>query len=300
MRKPLAFLLICPLALPVAWAQTPSSSPATSAPTFTAASIKRSTVAPGTPGLGGFQILTGGRVIGRGVTARQLILSAYRLHSDQLKGGPSWLDTERFDILAETDGDRANPMVGMVEADTKHPAPLEVRMRALLADRFNLATHDENSELPIYALVFANASKKLGPKLQPSHVDCTVLVNSGAPRPAPRAADLRPNCAGFIGRPGNVSIGGATIAQLSRYLSNQLDRMVVDHTGLTGGFDIDLVWTPDATVPRSGAAQEPPIADSGAPSIFTAVQEQLGLKLESTRGPVDVFVIDHVERPTED
>ena len=99
--------------------------------------------------------------------------------------------------------------------------------------------------------------------------------------------------------PGNMSVGGSTLAQFANSLSMFVGRIVVDHTGLTDNFDFNLTWTPDQMPQRPPGAPEPPPIDPNGPSIFTAVQEQMGLKLDSQRGPVSVLVIDRVEHPTE-
>ncbi len=178
-------------------------------------------------------------------------------------------------------------------------------MRALLADRFKLAVHTESRELPIYALTLARRDGKTGSQLRPAAVDCVAMFAArgrGGPPPAPPQPGERPPCGMRLG-PGNLSGGGVTMAQLSTTLSQFVQRVVVDRTGLTGNFDIDLTWTPDQLPQGRGepppGVQLPPI-DPNGPSIFTAVQEQLGLKLDSQRGPVDVLVIDRVEQPTED
>jgi uncharacterized protein (TIGR03435 family) len=145
-------------------------------------------------------------------------------------------------------------------------------LQSLLEDRFNLRVHRETRQLPIYALVRAKTGGALGPRLTRSSIDC-----------AKEAAKC-----GFRGGPVGQIAGNAIPNDiLMQLLGNATDRIVVDRTGLEGPFDVDLEWSPDQTA-------------TDKPSIFTAVQEQLGLKLESATGPVEVLVIDHVERPTED
>jgi uncharacterized protein (TIGR03435 family) len=145
-------------------------------------------------------------------------------------------------------------------------------LRSLLEDRFKLRVHRHQRQMPIYALVRARSDGGLGPRFKPSTPDC---FQESA------------KC-GFTGGPvGRIKADAITMDILTQLLGNASDRIVVDRTGLQGGFAIDLEWSPDQTASDKSA-------------IFTAVQEQLGLKLESTRGPVDVLVIDHVEEPTED
>jgi uncharacterized protein (TIGR03435 family) len=184
----------------------------------------------------------------------------------------------------------------------------------VLVDRFKLAVHNESRELPIYELVKARSDGKLGPQLHPATVDCAALAAArgrGAPPPGgpgPGGPGFgpggRPVCGMMVG-PANLAAGGQSMAQFAALLSGRVQRVVIDRTGLTGNFDFDLTWTPDQMPqgqpgpPPPGAPPLPPI-DPNGPSIFTAVQEQLGLKLESTKGPVDVVVIDRAEQPTED
>jgi uncharacterized protein (TIGR03435 family) len=192
---------------------------------------------------------------------RQLIREAFRIRrTDDLIGGPAWLDADRWDIAGKKESVSGDvwPMV-----------------RTLLADRFKLVTHYETREVPIYALVIARRDGRLGPSLRPTAEPASLRIAPGL----------------FSGR--------APIAMLvDGVLSSAVQRAVVDRTGLTGAYEIELHWTPDGPPALPGDAPPPPASD--APSIFTALQEQLGLKLESDRGPVQVLVIDHVERPTED
>ena len=241
----------------------------------------------------------GGRFTATNVPARQLILMAYQIQPFQIAGAPDWTTTERFDIVAKGSGPLAPAAPGT-------PGPIQAMMKSLLADRFMLVAHLEKREMPIYALVKARSDGKLGSQLTASTVDCAT-VNAGrrgGPPPAPPNFNgPAPQC-GMMVRPGGVKAGGVPITQIIQLLSQNVQRIVVDRTGLTGNFDIDLSWTPDQ-IPQArgdappGAPALPPI-DPNGPSLFTALQEQLGLKLDSTRGPVDVLVIDKVERPTED
>jgi uncharacterized protein (TIGR03435 family) len=176
--------------------------------------------------------------------------------------------------------------------------------RALLTERFKLIVHYETRELPIYALVMARTDGRIGPQLHPVEVDCIAQRAAqraavGSAPPSPGSLPPIPPC--FIGQfPGNWTGLAVTMSQVASAL--QGDRLVVDRTGLSGQFDLTLSYTPDqmpSQGPPPGAPPLPPI-DPNGPSIFTALQEQLGLKLESTKGPVDVLVIDHVEHPSED
>jgi uncharacterized protein (TIGR03435 family) len=209
---------------------------------------------------------------------RQVILRAYQVQDSQLVGGPEWIETTRFDILAKSDG----PPV---------PGQNPMMLRTLLADRFKLVVRIETRERPIYALVLARADGRLRPGLRTSTADCAAVnaaLARGATPPQPQAG--RSQCGGSA-RPGEIAMGGMSMAQLSSMLSQFLQRIVVDSTTLSGGYDINLTW----------AADGPPGADpANGASIFSAVQEQLGLKLEARQAPVPVVVIERIEHPTED
>ena len=235
----------------------------------------------------------GGRFIASNVPVRFLIRDAYQVQDFQIVGGPGWMSSDRFDINAKAEGDIPPRPPG------SGAGPFQMMMRALLEERFKLATHQEKRDMPIYALVLARSDGKLGPQLQASTVDCAALrgrgrgpggVPPGGPPPGPPSPTERPLC-GMRITPGSLSGGGFPVSQLANILGPQVQRMVVDRTGLTGNFDFDLTWRPE---------QGPAASDSNGPSIFTALQEQLGLKLESTRDQVDVLVIDHIEPPTPD
>jgi uncharacterized protein (TIGR03435 family) len=210
----------------------------------------------------------------------------------RLVGGPDWIGSERYDINAK--------------ASTEfQPSPdgpdrnLLLMMRSLLEERFKLVAHRETRELPIYELVVARADGKLGSGLHKSDIDCDAIaaaIRSGN-RP-PRQPNEPPPCA-LMGGPARTLAGGATMTQLATNLSVRLERLVIDKTGLAGRFKFELAWTPDRMPTEAPPPGIPPI-DPNGPSIFTALQEQLGLKLEPAKGPVDVLVIDRVEHPTED
>ena len=254
-------------------------------PSFEVASIKPQK--PGdlrSPRLG---FPPGGRFEATGATLLDLMTLAYgpgdaMLRRSQVVGGPDWIRNDRFDVVAKTE--RA------VALDSP-TAPFEM-LKALLEDRFALEVHRETRQLPVYALVMARTDGRLGPQLRRAD-DCT---RPGAP--APRAGDSARPCA--IAGGYGVSTGrGVPIAFfINGRLSNILDRMVIDRTDLTGFFDWDLEWTPAPSEPVSPTDRPASAADG--PSIFTALEEQLGLKLAAERGPVEVVVIDHVSLPTPD
>jgi uncharacterized protein (TIGR03435 family) len=277
-------------ALPAA-AQTPAPPDKLS---FEVASVKANKTGDNRMMFGG---QPGGGLTATNMPVRELITFAYQLQEFQLIGAPDWINTERFDIVAKASVDgSAAPAPGP-------PGPpgteMRARMRSLLEERFKLAAHRDTRPLPVYALVLARPDGKLGAGLRPSTADCEAMRGRGAGQGRPPAPGERPPC-GMMMRPGGITSGGTPLSQLLQPLSVFTRRTVVDRTGLKGNFDVDLTWMPDQMPagPPPPGVQLPPI-DPNGPSIFTALQEQLGLKLESQTGPVDVLVIDHVERPTE-
>jgi bla regulator protein blaR1 len=285
---------------------TNQSAPAAtqSLPQFEVASIKPNKSAENRVMLG---IQPGGRFTATNVTLRMLIRNAYQLQEFQITGGPSWIADDRFDIVAKAEsgdgiGDpfRAEP--------NGQPSRGQLMIRALLAERFKLVVHNEDKEMPIYALVLARSDGKLGPKLKVSETDCAAMMAAARgrgrglmPPPGPPQAGAPMQCGIRIG-PGNMAVGGSPMTQIATSLAMFAGRIVVDKTGLAGNYDFTLSWTPDQ-MPGAGqrppGAPEPPPIDPNGPSLFTAVQEQLGLKLDSQRGPVAMLVIDRAERPTE-
>jgi uncharacterized protein (TIGR03435 family) len=210
-----------------------------------------------------------------------LLRTAYGVHDDQIVGGPAWTNSDRFDIVAKAETHQSTNLF-------RDQARL--MLRSLLTDRFKVALRNETREIPIYALVVARGDRKLGPQLQPSEAAECVEVKTRSPIPA-TAADPPLPCGGGFARAGRLAARGSRLSDLVTSISNAADRIVRDRTELSGDFDWDLQWTPEPF---------PQAEPSDSVSLFTAVQEQLGLKLESTRGPVDVLVIDSVERPTPD
>jgi uncharacterized protein (TIGR03435 family) len=218
---------------------------------------------------------------------RQLIANAYDVKDDQVSGGPDWVGSAGYDIEAKvTDPDGPHQL-------TK--AQRTQALQALLADRFKLAVHAETKDAPIYALTIA----KGGPKLKESKPSDAppAGIPPGAVVRGPDGAVPRGSIMRMFG-PGNLTAPAMTTTQFAIMLSQQVHQTVVDRTGLTGSYDFSLQWTPDNLPPPPPGA-EASAPDPGGPSIFTAVQEQLGLKLDSTRGPVKTLVIDHIERPSE-
>jgi uncharacterized protein (TIGR03435 family) len=192
---------------------------------------------------------------------------------DQLLGGPSWIATDRFDIVAKA-------------PDRGGPDALPVMLQTLLRDRFRLQTHTETRDMPAYALIVSRRDRQLGPEVHESTIDCAADATN---------ADDRNRWCG-IRATGGVIIGHAvSAAQLAGNLSGYpaVDRHVTDRTGLSGRYDFRLEYSPDF-LQRAGDAGANP-----GPSIFTALTEQLGLSLQPETARLPVLVIDHIERPTE-
>ena len=228
---------------------------------FEVASIK-----PGDPNERGMriQIAPGGRFIATNITARVLIMQAYQVQPFQILNAPAWASTAPWVISAKGEGEG--------KPDTIRPM-----LQELLTTRFQLTFHRETKEMPTYALVVA----KGGPKLKES---------------APEAQGPRMR----MGR-GQLETTKVKMSGLANQLAQQLGRSVIDRTELTGDYDFKLEWTPDPGegMGIKGPGEPPPAFDSNGPTIYTALQEQLGLKLESTKGPVELLVIDQLEKPTE-
>jgi uncharacterized protein (TIGR03435 family) len=229
----------------------------------------------------------GGRVSATNVPLRFLITFAYALpQRTEVIAGPDWMNSIGYDIVAKLEG---NPPVVPPGSGID---PARLAMRTLLADRFKLKFHRDKKQADIYALVLARPGV-VGPSLKPSTQDCAAAVeaqrrNNGVSPPG------APFC-GFSGGPGRIKFGGLPSSQIAAALMNYAGRDVVDRTGLTGSWEFELNFAQESGPPGPEAP-----APSDAPSLFTAIQEQLGLKLESAKAPVDVLVIDHVEKPTPD
>jgi uncharacterized protein (TIGR03435 family) len=247
-------------------------------PAFEVASIK-----PDISGQPGPQFrLFPGFTVAR-ATVKNLLTMAYGVHDFQVLGGPGWINADRYNIDAKAPG----PAVFSQEYRTLQYQ----RLQTLLQDRFKLAIHRETKELPIYELTVV----KDGPKLQPP--SC-IQRDPGDFKIAP-GKGMADYC-GFGGwSRSRFEATTGSMADLAGGLSALLERIVVDKTGIIGTFHLQLTFTPDDSTirfPELSGAPEPP---ADGPNIFTALQEQLGLKLESAKGPVDVLVIDHVEKPSE-
>lgn len=247
----------------------------------------------------------GGRFVAAQQSLRDLIGLAYRVRDAQIAGGPSWIGTDRFDVTAKASGELPSfdPAVEI--------GPLERMLQALLADRFGLVVHREVRDMPIYALVTARSDRRLGEKLRPSTTNCAAIFAERTRQgqsSGPVMTGDRPTC-GLVVSLASIRIGGGPLSQLTMVLTRMTDRYVVDQTGLTGNFDVDLQWTPQgfrrfsapgADVPPAAPPIPVPQPDANGATLETSIQEQLGLKLDPQRGPVPVLVIDRVSQPTAD
>ena len=236
-----------------------------------------------------FNRLAHGRSTFTGYPLRALIQSAYEVQEFQIIGGPDWIDRERFDVSATSPDDPS------LDRRAGGPSARTLMLRSLLADRFGLAVHKEMKVRPVFALVPSRRDATFGPRLRPTSVDCAVAAGDDA--------------CGTTVAPGFVRGRGITLAELATALSKltntgaSLNRLVIDRSQITGRFNLDLQFTPDRIPNWSPAAADSlgvPQVDPQGASIFTSIQEQLGLKLDPQNAPVDVLVIDRVNRPTED
>jgi uncharacterized protein (TIGR03435 family) len=246
----------------------------------------------------GFGAEPGGRFNAVNMPLAALIRHAYQIQERQLVGAPQWMFDERYDITAKADKEFPATVPG------GPPNPAMMMVRSLLADRFKLKMHSESRQFDIYSLVPVRNDGTLGSKLTRSMVDCAALAAAQRDNPPPPDAAPTSSCV-FRVFPGYVAAAGSTMSRLAVALTSFAGRLVVDRTNLAGGFDFELKWTPDQLPLRApGTPADRPIRFNGVeipldgPSLFTAIQEQLGLKLDPARGPVEVLVIDHVERPT--
>ncbi len=249
---------------------------------FEAASIKPTTQQP----FGLRRPPSPDRYVQQSITLSQLLGYAYDVDQFQVEGGEDWTRTSRFDVEAKA-------------AERVTAVQMRTLVQHLLAERFRLSVHIETRELPRYKLLTARADGRLGEHLRPSNFDCVAITSAPDYRlPSGVTAGEVPPCIVMLrvnasGTP-TITMRGVSMARLTRVLQGRAGRVVIDKTGLTGSYDIEF----ETELPSSpGLATTPPREGL---SLFTVLDEQLGLKLESERGPVDVLVIDHVERPTPD
>jgi uncharacterized protein (TIGR03435 family) len=226
-----------------------------------------------------------GRVTMTNVTVRRLIQQAYQLQDQQISGGPGWITSEHFDVIANSEATNLSPMDRWA------------MVRALLADRFKLKMHTEPREQSVFGLILARRDGRLGEHLKAVTPDCSAPT---APRTTPIDLSAPNQCGVLMGGPGRMNFRGVTMEVIAAQLSSRVGRSVVDRTGLEGRYDLDVEFSPQ---PLRADSADPASADrpaSDGPSIYTAIQEQLGLKLDSQKSSVDVTVIDSIEKPVEE
>jgi len=243
---------------------TPKMMAADADPVFEVATIK-----PSDPNQRRLYSIGSTEVSAVGATVNDLIVFAYGVHARQISDAPAWVESDKFDIRGKPQGGQPNPI------------QFKMMLQKLLAGRFQLAFHRDQKQLAVYALTVG----KNGPK----------LTRSNAASPIPN----------LIRRgPGNLPARNVTMEEFAGNLQGAvLDRPVIDQTGLKGRFDFQLQWTPEetqfASVRGPDAPPKPPEGAETQPDLFTAIEQQLGLKLESIKAQVAVLVIDKVEKPSE-
>jgi uncharacterized protein (TIGR03435 family) len=269
--------------------QTIAQSPAPR-PEFEVASVK-----PNTAGNNMVMIRppVGGRFTATNARLKMLIGLAYNVQDFEISGGPAWINSDGYDVTAKA----TDSNIGIEQ--------LRPMLQTLLEDRFQLKVHRETKEVPVYALMAA----KNGPKLPEANEKGCVAFGPDKPPPPPPARGTFPPtpCGGFFMGPNHLEGGKIDMERFTNALSRILGRPVIDKTGFKGTFDVKLDFSPEGTnlfarggfVPPPGAPAETGTADNAPPSIFTAVQDTLGLKLESQKGPGEVLVIDHAEKASE-
>jgi uncharacterized protein (TIGR03435 family) len=289
MARLIAALIIAAAAAPAAAQTAPNTD---TRPAFAVATIKYNRTGDAARGM---RLQPGGRLVVTNQPLRQLITFAYSLQPQQLDGGPSWIDTDRFDITAQAEGNISPTPPG------GPPGPAQLMMQRLLAERFGLVVHTESREVAVYALTVARSDGRLGPRITPAATDCLALMTSapgGVPVQSPRLSDGRPACGITRDGTGRVMAGGTSMTMLAMsMLTGPAGRLVIDRTGLTGGYDFDFEYAPEPA-PGAPPAPDSATAVSERAGLFTALEEQLGLKLLPVRAPIDVTVVDRVTAPT--
>jgi uncharacterized protein (TIGR03435 family) len=259
-----------------------------SRPSFEVASIKPNN---GSSRLVHVQPSPGGRFNAENVSLRFLMQHAYDVKDFQIVGGPAWINSDRYDLSAKAEGTpTGQQMMGPM-------------LQTLLEDRFKLAIHRETHQLPIYALTVAKSGLKLRPAKEGSCTAWSPFSLIAPSSPVRMPGENAPKPCGFLGfgvqgLELTLDMSGASMAELSASLAatRELHQTVLDNTGLAGVFDVHLKWTADSPGATDSGDRVLP-NDAAGPFLFSALQEQLGLKLESAKGPLEVLVIDHVEKP---
>lgn len=296
---PLAVLGVTMRGAPAATIQSASSLPAANTQTFDVASIRRNRAAEeervdarDNVALPPAQMAAqpGGALVGNGISLLELIRDAYdfrlRPRSD-ISGGPGWLETERYDIIAKT-----STAFGPAPPNALPPDAARL-LRVLLADRFKLKMRTETRQRPLYNMVMARADRKLGEALVPSAGTCLGIYT---PLPAPPAPQL-PRCPFQLGGGRPFITGGITMKEFATFLANfpVINATVIDKTGLSGTYDLTVRFQGAQRAINNTLTPE----QAELPLLPQAIEQQLGLKLEKTEGPVDVIIIEGAEHPSE-
>ena len=225
-----------------------------------------------------------GSFVATNISLINLLMNAYHIRPELISGLPGWANSTHFDVNAKI----SDPDIAALKKRTSEQrrAESQAQTLALLTDRFHLQAHIETKTLPVYDLVIA----KSGPRLKEN----TTLPSPDTPGTGPR--NLKPGSMMISNSGSNseMTAVGVPISNFAQNLAFQVERNVIDKTGLTSKYDFSLKWTPMQLEGKTDGT-----ADNNAPDIFTALQEELGLKLEPSKGPVDTLVVDHVEMPTE-
>jgi uncharacterized protein (TIGR03435 family) len=280
MRHVLASVsLIVGLALPILAQERIPAGPPANGPTFDVVSIKRVTDIRTRHTIGE---QPGGRFVISGVAIAAVIGEAYPSDTSDLIGAPDWVGADFYDLTAQAGRDVPRE-------------EMQLMLRAMLAERFKLAVHYELRERPVYDLVLARADGRLGPEIKRSDLDCDAIQTArraASKEPPPATSNGAPACGTSMhgGDAGSLQLllGARPLSALATMIRSATERVVIDKTGLKGNYDVTLKYT---------LASDPP--PGAAPNIFTALQEQLGLKLQSDRAPLKVLVVDRIERPAE-
>jgi len=241
--------------------------------------------------------MPGGRFIATRVTLQMLLTYAFDVKTYQLEGGPNWMTTDYVDITAVGDANAT-------------PADVTAMVKTLLVDRFKLRAHAATREAPVHVLTIARSDGRLGPDLKRTTPECEQLLearkNGSAPATASRTIEFQattPTCGGgrMVTTPTGgfrAVFGGTEVARLISLISGAVEGPVIDRTGLSGLIDYSLEYTPDRPIARSPTTQNN--NDTPPPPLATALQQQLGLKLEKQSGPLPIIVIESAEHPTPD
>ena len=283
----LFFLIATPLR-----PQAPQTDSTLPAPSFEITSVKRDTSETTSIRFGGPDI---SRFIATNVSAKSLIQFAYDVRNFELSGGPSWIDTEKFDVDGKVEDSLAQQLRALPQTEQQNQ--VRKMLQALLTERFKLKVRHEMKDLPIFALVVAKGGPKLREVPPPdprTAAPLPELPHPGAPGVPPGEVEFS------MWGDGKASFTGAaaTMANLARLLAIPTGRHVDDRTGLRGAYDFVLSYTMDSSLGTVYLREPDAPPQASGTSIFTAIQEQLGLKLESAKGPVDTIVIDDIQEPT--